>query len=404
MKNGSAIIKAYRFALQRRQPYGLLTWRYLLPNKCDTLKNHRQAFLHFCTRKPRLIWPVIVAINYAKWYLFESWRQIFRFAQRYSAQVTVFSSIPLWKQFLQLTHAAIGYTILPREYYRYQLYRYPSGQWLHFVYNQELPEWHLMQSPNISEKSRQLITHKHHFAETGRNHNLPVIQSIALFEKGGEISESSLFSKTSLFFKPESGSRLEGCMALTYHSKTDRYTLTHADGTLTHKAAIRKAIKDKITEERYLAQPLLQNNQWLSELLPDLPLATFRVITMIKSGRPEVVSAVMEISLTDNIKQAQKLSINIQTGQLASRWMFEHMTNEKRGEAVLASLGGKKLPVLTEMDDIVRRAHSLCPDIYAVGWDLAWSSRGLKLIEGNLNWDVAWHQDIWAGARYLAAT
>lgn len=60
--------------------------------------------------------------------------------------------------------------------------------------------------------------------------------------------------------------------------------------------------------------------------------------------------------------------------------------------STLKHLTGHKIIHWDEVVDIAQKAHSCFSDLFSIGWDLAVTPDGVRLIEGNINWAVDPHQ------------
>ncbi len=383
------IIKRY---LNPSEPRGLLSWRYLVPRKNSTLLLHRQAFFSGFSQRPAIFWSLMVFHSYVLWYLFYSWQQCCRNWRRYSAKLTSQKHVPQYKQLKDLLILALFYSTPPRFYYLFRLYQYPRCKWLNFVYAHELPSWHHMMSPSISPQSRRLMSDKTVFAETMSKLNLPVVSSINRVKRGDTATDAILFQGQSLFLKPVDGSRKQGCYTLLHDKQHNRYELhgkyDHFGGLDDIKATLNKQFEEK----DYLIQPLLKNTHWLDSHCPCLELITIRLVTALNKNGPQCLCAVMEIPVSHH--RVSLVSIDIDTGRLQPIDLsFVSLSSDnKNGGHIAKRLADKDLPDWHSLKQIAEIAHSSFSDIATIGWDFALTDEGIRLLEGNINWDVTPHQ------------
>ena len=60
---------------------------------------------------------------------------------------------------------------------------------------------------------------------------------------------------------------------------------------------------------------------------------------------------------------------------------------------------GRPVPFYSEAVDLVKKAHSLVPELAGIGWDVALTSHGPSIIEGNDDWEVSMMQVISGGCK-----
>ncbi len=376
-----------RQVLFRPIPHGIFCWRYFFPGQSSTVKRHRQVFLNTLFRKPRVVWGLIVVMNYLLWYLWFAWRKVFSVWRVRSRTSTLISSI---RELQSLFWLAYGYGVPPHNYYRYQLYRYSSRDWLEFVFNHELPQWHLVASPDITDDESRLLNDKLIFAETMARYHLPAVETFQVFVQDELLSSAWLFQQRSLFFKPLTGNQKRGCYTLYYHSDNDEYQLV-GDEEAASQNEIVAVLQRQFNQQSYLCQPLLQNHDFISQIAPDLPLVTIRVITLKKGMDVGVISAVMEVAETDTANNIIPVYIESTDGVLEKPLLIPENMNNVLQE-LFSLLDGKVLPWWSETLEVVIRAHGYFPNVTSIGWDIAITPEGVKLIEGNFNWAVAPHQ------------
>eukprot|EP01051_Picozoa_sp_SAG22_P014964 SAG22_NODE_1892_length_3371_cov_2.789120_1_plen_559_part_00 len=175
----------------------------------------------------------------------------------------------------------------------------------------------------------------------------------------------------------------------------------------------------------WLIQEFLENDEFVSSLLPeDAPLSTFRVVSQSRAGMParfqnqskgkgkgadkqEQVTALScvfragrEGAITDHVSVLY--DVDMSTGiigkgttnqhwyqlgldkPLTTAWNNEETTDvhPDTGRAVT----GTKVDRLAEMLNLVEEAHAkMCPNVPLVGWDVAFTNKGMLLLEGNFS-------------------
>lgn len=238
----------FNILVVRKVPHGILSWRYLLPNQPEHIKLHRAAFLNSIPQLPRVIWWLVAPLHYGRWFLiYGPWFAI-RCWKRHAQYVEQREGIARYKQLRQILSLSLCNAVLPFDYYYYRLYRYPKRQWLEFIYDQELPSWHLMYSKAISKATQLRINNKAVFADFLASFGFPVIPTV-LLERGEMLTTETIFSKQSLFFKPCTGSRKQGCYILKFNVSENTYCLkSDAIETLTDQGQIWDELQKAITD------------------------------------------------------------------------------------------------------------------------------------------------------------
>lgn len=383
--------KIHQRIIKRQVPHAILSWRYLLPKQNRMVHLHRKTFLSAWADYPRILWCLIALYSYTTWYLYYAWRQVYLTWKNRSKVLFNEQGISPWQQLKNLTALALLHSIPPHFYYQYQLHRFPEREWLNFIYTHELPHWHHMMSPNICARSQHLMSHKHDFSLEMKRLGLPTIPSV-LHVKRGRITEQQLFNRQSLFLKPECGSRKEGCYALSYHAETEQYRLQgdNVDEGLT-QVQIQAIIGQVASKQHYLIQPLLENHPLITDRCQCDELVTLRLITKLNEGKPKIVSAILEVPVMASFNQIIPIGIELETGTLLDM-SEQYLYLDKDAQQLISLLANFNLPLWPDVVSIAEQAHCHFTDINSIGWDLAITPLGVKLIEGNINWGVAPHQ------------
>jgi len=393
-----AIIHRY---LLPKMPPGVIYWRYMTHKKDTAISLHRRALTARLTQSPISLHLALSLYSLLFWFLFQGWYQSFRSLRRWGKRTKQRENVPLFKQLADLLVLTFVYTIPARDYYRYKLYTRPRDQWLLFIYTHELPHWHRMLSPNISRQSHELISDKHKFSQLGLQHDLPTIPTSIYFQRGQTIDDH-LFCQQSLFLKPTRGSRKHGCMILRYDHHNDDYTLSCSEGQQRSKLLIKKELRKYLEQSDYIAQALLINSGWLRERAPNDELIILRLITARNKDGPTCLCAVLEVPISNDI--IHPLNVELESGKLQSvdsSWQDDTLPNENTHAEnkphqlrchIENSLLGLQLPDWDDAKHIVKNAHRYFNDISTIGWDLAFTDKGVKLLEGNFNWSVMPHQ------------
>jgi len=121
-------------------------------------------------------------------------------------------------------------------------------------------------------------------------------------------------------------------------------------------------------------------------------LNTVRIITQLNNNSIDFLGARLRISVNspvDNMAAGNlAAAINMETGTLTSLGVYSDIT---RQEQVTHPVTGKPItgfiiPFWNEVIDLAKRAALHTSENRSVGWDIAITSDGPELIEGNHNW------------------
>ena len=138
-----------------------------------------------------------------------------------------------------------------------------------------------------------------------------------------------------------------------------------------------------------IIQPYLQNTPIWQNLSQSTELITLRVITHLYQGAFTISAALIEIPIDDTSRYYDIIPVDPLSGSVQDQVFGPagHKPNERQ-QSLLAKIADKKLPNWEKLHSVVEQAHALCPNVRTVGWDLAITSDGPIIIEGNLGWDT----------------
>lgn len=174
------------------------------------------------------------------------------------------------------------------------------------------------------------------------------------------------------------------------------------------------AYKNAIDGGDWIIQECLKNGEGVKEMLPDdAPLSTFRVVTASRGGlttsskHPKMVNSLSCVfragragAMTDH--QSILFDVDTVTGKVNGGTTNEHwyklgldkclhtpwtctenwVEHPDTGRAV----AGRTIENIREILDLVEDAHTkLAPGVPTVGWDVAVTTKGMFLLEGNFS-------------------
>lgn len=348
----------------RQTPYALYSWRYCLASKNSALQYQRKFALKVLPELPRAVAAILVLNQLLFWYLWHAPTavvRVFRFHQATIAQ-------PRLQQIMALLRLAYSRTIHPAAYYQLQLYRYPYSQTFDFVYGQQLPDWHKVWQPELAESVQSLIQDKVLFAQYMSAIGLTTIPTLLTLQRGEVLTALPHNTEPVLFFKPRAASRAEGCFAL--HLTASDPVIASFTERVCGKDDVIAFINKKISLQQYLVQPLVQHhselNQFLSEVTPETPVITVRLVT----------------AHCDNTVYFWAANLEVNTGQQRFNVLpIDPETGKLYGDNTL-------LPHWQTLLDQARKGHSALAAVKTLGWDFIIAENDVYCLEVNLNWGV----------------
>lgn len=297
----------------------------------------------------------------------------------------------------------------PTDYYKLRLYREDRRRLAPSFFH-ERAVLRLLEELNTSEGCA-VLDDKLKFAAACAAHGLPHVETLVHFEDGRsalqdadlpkKLPRQSLFVKYSLSrcgsgvdrwaYDPQHGTYRHGDQELAPDALIDavrEMSAGHAN------VASDGGAKKTHPAGTYIIQEELRNHP-LIERFSNGALCTIRVLTgRGNEGAPKVIVAALRMptgsSAVDNFQAGGLASgIELETGRLG-RALYKDLRQLERDEHPDSGeqITGETLPFWTETLELCLEAHRCFPDVASVGWDVAITSDGLKLLEANPTWGV----------------
>lgn len=282
--------------------------------------------------------------------------------------------------------AALRHNILPGEYYAYQLWKRDRQVNIdNYLYSSEAPR--LFKTLN-RPRSSDAIADKLAFYEMCKACALPTPAVLAVFTPAGDLIkfDPGLPLEQDLFIKPRlgrSGGKAERFRWLQGEFLSDRGYSLKANELQRHLSI--RARNEKVA---LLVQPVLLNHPDL-KLHTSAALATARLVTgRFTDGRVVPIFSFIYFATSKSItsQHAYVALVDITTGYLLSP--------PRTFSGQCLSDYPTKLPDWESAAAFVQAAHDACPNYVFVGWDIAFTTRGPMLLEGNENWVADEYQAI----------
>lgn len=389
MRRVNKVVRALITALRRPVPYAVLSWRYVLPRQSAMVRSHKAVFLGAFPYRSRFEWCCLGVYSFGRWYLFGGWVAWARALRKHLGAEPESKRISRVKQCLGAWWLTFAHSTPPVFYFWFRLFQVPERLWLENVFSHELPHWHLINSPHMSDAEQNLLTDKMRFAHKLSEEGLPFVPALFRVAEGeGFPVDAVLAERRSLFLKPVKGSQRQGCFELIFNEKLQGFSLISLEETEKALDNPREVLGALPLDQSYLVQPLLENHCELVTLTGVRRLITFRVVSKRSDSEVQVIAANMEVTsrgktLLVPIGLTNGMPLNNQA--IGEIWPGAWVEDPE--------IETEPLSFWKELLEVARRTHELLPNCKTVGWDFAYASDyGLRLLEGNFNWSVAPHQ------------
>lgn len=332
-------------------------------------------------------WTAIVALT-ATWPL-RALRLTWHGVRKYGPEIAARSGAPLWRQSLEQCWFAFRDFLPPSAYYHYELYR-PERQLLASQYLHQHEAASLLPYLNCYHQ-HPAIDDKWRFTRMCHDAGLPVAPLLAVCVAGRFVPQPGAAATDpacDLFIKPVSGARGEGAMLWRHLEKGQYQDLS---GTALTWSELIEHLKHISSQRAYLVQPRLLNHPDVAALSTGA-LCTARIVTgRTPSGQIEVVAATFKMPWSNHTTDTHGLSspIELETGRLGRACSYRlTCPGYDAHPDTKAPIAGRTLPHWKRMVAVAQGAHALFPAYVFLGWDVALTTRGVCLLEGNAGWDV----------------
>jgi hypothetical protein len=299
------------------------------------------------------------------------------------------SNRPIVHQLLDQTRLYFAAGVLPPWYYIFELHRRPPNSHArNFIYRWE-SKGGVLGLLRERHAPTSVLNDKEQFGDHCRRHQIACAPVLAVARNGKlGLRAHPAELGTDLFVKPVQGRGGKG--AERWDHVAGRYRDTHGL-ELTREQLFERLMRASVVQP-LLIQRLLHNHPALDSL-NNGALSTVRVLTCLdERGVPELVGAAMRMAIGDNCVVDNlhaggiATAVDMETGALGMAsnlgadsslgWVDRHPDSD-------APITGTTLPMWKEVRDFAIRAHKAFGDRLLVGWDIAITSDGPVLIEGN---------------------
>ena len=391
----------YHHIIKRRLPFGLFSWRFLLPGQTESVNFHRSLVMQFYPVIPRPIWLLIVLFVGFKWMLFYGPYYSYRVVNKLGKEQREVIGQTLWQQYWRVLGVSMGLGLAPASWYQYQLYRPKRDLWS-YVYDQELPAYHLYRNRGRPqyEQAAALLGDKWRFEQYLLENGIPTTNTQLLMPQGVAHCRRDLEGLTQtkgrLFCKRRTGNQGKGAFSALWKEK--RLQIKPLREKTLSNDEVDAFLRDNMSTHGYLIQPEYLHHQRIDDALKGLarPALTIRIISACSGENNEIVNlvfAVMYWTVIENGKTRfhYPLAIDLSSGTLDEKypvWPRENLDEVQQTALRYFTklLSGETLPFWEEAVELVHKSHRLIPGVDQIAWDLILSDERAVLLEGNSGW------------------
>jgi hypothetical protein len=332
--------------------------------------------------------------------------------------------LPVWREIHATTgkHTlAVGYELItawsghglkPRMFTANMLWDVAAERWGDFVSAAQIAPFF---SKTLDPQDRALSRDKASFAQFDRKHGLPWLPTLAVIHRtaGVPIEGAAVVATpdqllqfleqmtpaNGLVLKPSCGQQGRGFFHVSPLTRAQ-----DGDGREVSLDEVARRVftyRHRLGNYGYLAQQAMKPLPALTDLTGVTNLSTVRVVTAFRGGAVRPVYIVLKIPATgrliDNfgggVSGTLVSGVDPTTGRLGKvigllrphqRFVLERSaTHPTTGRLI----EGQELPLWKDVVELAYRAAALHPGTATLGWDIALTSEGLVILDGNPTWN-----------------
>ena len=295
---------------------------------------------------------------------------------------------PFFRTLSDMYRLALGHNIPPIEYRCYRFHDPARRAEMHqYLYWNDLPALAALNARRGADPRD--VQDKHRFAEICARHELPHVETLAVFDRGRQLTPDRSFVPDGprLF---EKNLRGKGSMG------AERWIRDGGDYRNPQGTAVPAArLADVLRRSDCIVQPCLDNQPAL-EPLTNGALACLRIVTGVdRAGAAEFIWAMLVLPFGTFKSSTGGIVCRVapETGTLTramNLWTDRDVaTHPDTGRALI----GFRVPFWRESVALASRAHALAfPRFTFLGWDVALTESGPVLLETNAGWGALHHQ------------
>lgn len=391
----------YQHLFKRRLPFGLFSWRFLLPNQTPTVLFHRRLVMEHFPQTPRLVFFSIVLFSGLKWAFFYSPYYTFKVVKHRGKALKEETGLGLWQQYFRVLSVSSGHGLAAHDWYRYRLYDLDSNKSMwDYVYEQEVGAFHHYRNrgrPHYKEHVA-LLGDKHNFESLLKQHGIQTVRSLTILPQHTLDFHAQLTTLTcqygELFCKRRTGNHGRG--AFRTYIEEECLGIEPRNKVPLPESKITTFLHENISQHDYLIQPYYKNHHRLQTITQGYlnPASTIRIIGHCHDDQISLEFAVMYWPVVDNEQQVRfhyPIAIEPHSGKLDRvhrAWPQDSLdkTQLMSLNQLIDNLNDKPLPHWSEAIKLACLAHPLLTGVDRIAWDLILTEERAVLLEGNSGW------------------
>lgn len=319
-----------------------------------------------------LVWPIIAAFA-----LLTAWAES-------SSSSFILSYRSRTRQLWELFVFSYWYGFTPSDYYEVRIYMMNMREDMpYFISHNDTDILAIHTGGDRAER----LNCKTRFNTICQSANLPIIVDIADEVAGGALP----LPKNDIFLKPSNGYLGRGVERWNYDSATSQWS---DKANRFDETAMRHYIARLQADKPYVVQDAMENHPDIAQLSAG-GLITFRIHTIhTGKGEASVLGAYMTCPTNNAVTNHEiygGMLANIDLKSAVIGPGYSEISDISRHDVhptTGAQFAGVKLPCLQEMLQIAIKTHAHFPDLFSVGWDIAYTKEGIRILEGNSLWGM----------------
>lgn len=389
--------RSYAARWRGRVPTAPLTAAYLGPGVAPALRAHRRIALggRGPVRKLAVV-PLQVWLE-ARWLAGQGQREVAAALAHAGPPYQRATGTPLAEQSRMLRSLARGKGITPWEAYDFDLLRAP-GKWPLFIYDREFG-WNLAVSAPSARTSIELLSDKFRTGRWLAGLGIPTPDSelVAPWQaaQAEDLAAEWIGRWGAAVGKPRWGSGGDGVFELLARpGGAGGFELRHYQRS---DAAAEPSgyLRELLSSSDYVVQQRYESHAEFSECADRRRVVVMRVVTRDRGAGPEPFSCCVEIALPllDGFARVAYVRVDRDGrmgGPAVPRWQGELEASGGDGgpvtselQRILSAVAGLRVPDFERAVEYALRAHRALPGLFAAAWDIAITTEGAVVLEGN---------------------
>lgn len=171
--------------------------------------------------------------------------------------------------------------------------------------------------------------------------------------------------------------------------------------TVNHKKMEMDEFISEISEAEYIIQDFIEQHEALRMINPSC-VNTIRFVTISVNNEIHYFAHFLRFGVGESVNDNRATggyAVNISDQGKLDSLAIGHNNSIKEHPNTGVIFEGYQLPFWEETKKLVTKAHEQLKDIKSIGWDIAITSRGPVLLEGNDNWEICGPQDMEGGLK-----